>query len=74
MTLRKVFSIACWTFAGFVFGIIVATLVLSISDGKPAALMCGNSILEPGLVYGGFLGFLGGCVIQASWRNRSAAK
>jgi hypothetical protein len=60
---RTIFTVACWTAAGLTLGLVVAGCVLTIGDGRPAAGMCGNSILDPGMILGAFLGFFGGGVL-----------
>ena len=56
--------IACWTIAGVFLGLSVVSFVSSV-DGRPAPGMCGNTILDPAIIYGAALGFFGGSFTAA---------
>jgi hypothetical protein len=57
--------IACWTIAGMFLGLLIVSFVSS-ADSRPAPGMCGNTVLDPAIVYGAALGFLGGSFTAAT--------
>ena len=56
--------IAGWTVAGSFLGLLVV-LCVSSAESRPAPGMCGNTILDPAILCGAALGFLGGVVTAA---------